>query len=170
MLDPPHPRYERGREGEPFDTELKGIVQAFALVMRPIMETVDRYGLTRRRLQKHKIAAMGFVEKVVRNRVSSEAARKYQSRIEKYGDRLFTFLDYDGVPWNNNNAEHAIKAFARYRRFADGRFTKKSVRDYLTILSVVQTCEYQGEKVLKFLLDGETRFTFSQSYQVPSQL
>jgi len=156
-------------KANPFDTELKGIVQAFALVMRPIMETVDRYGLTRRRLQKHKIAAMGFVEKVVRNRVSSEAARKYQSRIEKYGDRLFTFLDYDGVPWNNNNAEHAIKAFARYRRFADGRFTKKSVRDYLTILSVVQTCEYQGEKVLKFLLDGETRFTFSQSYQVPSQ-
>src|SRR6516162_4891121 len=147
-------------KANPFDTELKGIVQAFALVMRPIMETVDRYGLTRRRLQKHKIAAMGFVEKVVRNRVSSEAARKYQSRIEKYGDRLFTFLDYDGVPWNNNNAEHAIKAFARYRRFADGRFTKKSVRDYLTILSVVQTCEYQGEKVLKFLLSGETRFTF----------
>jgi hypothetical protein len=150
-------------KANPFDTELKEIVQAFALVMRPIIETVDRYGLTKRRLQKHKIAAMRFVEKVVGNRMSSEAARKYQTRIEKYGDRLFTFLDYDGVPWNNNNAEHAIKAFARYRRFADGRFTKKSVRNYLTILSVVQTCEYQGEKVLKFLLTGETRFTFSQS-------
>jgi len=42
----------------------------------------------------------------------------------KYGSRLFTFLDYDGVPWNNNNAEHAIKGFGEDRRFADGRFTE----------------------------------------------
>jgi hypothetical protein len=110
-------------KANPFDTELKGIVQAFASVMRPIIETVDRYGLAKSRLQKHKIAAMEFVEKVVGYHVLSEAARKYQNRIEKYGHRLFTFLDYDGVPWNNNNAEHAIKAFARYRRFANGRFT-----------------------------------------------
>jgi hypothetical protein len=156
-------------KANPFDTELREIVQAFALVMRPIIETVDRYGLTKSRLQKHKIVAMGFVEKVVGNRVSTEAARKYQKRIEKYGHRLFTFLDYDGVPWNNNNAEHAIKAFARYRRFADGRFTKKSVSDYLTMLSVVQTCEYQGEKILPFLLNGQTKFKFPRSHQVPAQ-
>jgi len=156
-------------KANPFDTELREIVQAFASVMRPIIETVDRYGLTKTRLRKHKIAAMGFVEKVVGNRLSSEAARKYQNRIEKYGTRLFTFLDYDDVPWNNNSAEHAIKAFARYRRFADGRLTKKSVSDYLTILSVVQTCEYQGEKALKFLLNGETTFTLRRSHRAPAQ-
>ena len=116
-------------KANPFDMELREIVQAFASVMRPIVDTVDRYGLTKSRLQKHKIAAMGFVEKVVGNRLSSEPARKYQNRIEKYGARLFTFLDYDNVPWNNNSAEHAIKAFARYRRFADGRLTKKSLSD-----------------------------------------
>jgi hypothetical protein len=38
---------------------------------------------------------------------------KYKQRFEKNRDKLFTFLRYDGVPWNNNNAEHAIKAFAR---------------------------------------------------------
>jgi adenylate cyclase len=37
------------------------------------------------------------------------------------------------------------------------------------ISDAVQTCEYQGEKVLKFLLNGETRLTSSSSYQVPSQ-
>jgi hypothetical protein len=143
-------------KANPFDAELKGIVQAFTTVVRPIIETVDRYGLTKSRLQKHKISAMGFIEEIAGQRVSSEAATKYQKRIEKYGHRLFTFLDYDGVPWNNNNAEHAIKAFARYRRFADGRFTKKSVSEYLAILSVFQTCEYQGVNVLDFLFSGET--------------
>lgn len=43
---------------------------------------------------------------------------------------------HDHVPWHNNNAEHAIHAFARYRRFADGRFTVKSIKDYLAILTV----------------------------------
>ena len=147
-------------KANPFDEELKGIVQSFASVTRPIMETVDKYGLTKSCLQKHKSAAMGFVEKVVANSVSSEAAAKYQNRIKKYGQRLFTFLDYDDVPWNNNNAEHAVKAFARYRRFADGRFTENSVTDYLVILSVFQTCEYQGLSVLEFLLSGKTIFPF----------
>ena len=70
----------------------------------------------------------------------------------KYGSRLFTFLDYDGVPWNNNNAEHAIHVFARVRRFADGRFTEDSVREYLVMLSVAEPCKYQNIDVLEFLL------------------
>ena len=143
-------------KANPYNVELKEIVQAFATIMRPIVETVDRYGLTKSRLQKHKTAAIGFLDKVIGSQISSEAAIKYQKRIEKYGYRLFTFLDYDHVPWHNNDAEHAIKAFARYRRFADGLFTKKSVSDYLAILSVFQTCEYRGLNVLDFLLSGKT--------------
>ena len=156
---PLDPGYDEDVKTNPFDVELKEIVQAFATIMRPIIETVDRYGLIKTHLQKHKVAAMDFVQKVIGRQVSSEAAVKYQKRIEKYGDRLFTFLDHDDVPWHNNNAEHAIKAFARYRRFADGRFTKKSVSDYLAILSVVQTCEYRDLNVLDFLLSGNTNLT-----------
>jgi len=43
---------------------------------------------------------------------------------------------YDDVPWNNNNAEHAIKAFARLREVIAGSSTKKGVEEYLTLLSV----------------------------------
>ena len=143
-------------KANPYDQELKGIAQAFAATVRPIIETVDRYGLVKNRLQKHKSAANKFVEKASTHSVSSEAAMKYQKRIAKYGYRLFTFLDYDHVPWHNNNAEHAVHVFARYRSFADGRFTMNSVSDYLTILSVFQTCEYRGINALDFLLSGET--------------
>jgi len=45
----------------------------------------------------------------------SEAARTLHKRMTKYRSELFTFLDHDGIPWNNNNAEHAIKHFAKYR-------------------------------------------------------
>ena len=68
---------------------------------------------------------------------------------------MFTFLDHDGVPWNNTNAEHAIKRFAKYRRDADGLFTEHSLEEYLVLASVFETCEFNNVNVLKFLLSKE---------------
>ena len=53
--------------------------------------------------------------------------------------RRLTFLNFDGVPWNNNNAEHAIKRFAKYRRNADGCYTERSLKEYLVLASVLET-------------------------------
>ena len=39
---------------------------------------------------------------------------------------MFTFLDFDDVPWNNNNAEHAVKAFVSLRRIIMVRRPKKA--------------------------------------------
>jgi hypothetical protein len=68
---------------------------------------------------------------------------------------LFTFLRYDGVPWNNNNAEHAVKAFAALRRVIKGVTTMPGLREYLVLLSICQTCKYQGLDFLDFLRSGE---------------
>jgi hypothetical protein len=46
-----------------------------------------------------------------------------------------------------------MKLFARYRRFADGRYTASSLQQYLVILTVYQTCEYRGLNFLKVLLE-----------------
>jgi hypothetical protein len=54
---------------------------------------------------------------------------RYLRRFERNRERLFTFLDHDGVPWNNNNAEHAIKAFARLRNVIGGTSTAKGLRE-----------------------------------------
>ena len=102
-------------------------------------------------MHKHWKEVEAFFDETCGKESPSEVARGYQSRFEKYRSKLFTFLDHDGVPWNNNNAEHAIKCFARHRQFADGRFTEASIKDYLVILSVYQTCEYQGIAFLDFL-------------------
>jgi hypothetical protein len=59
------------------------------------------------------------------------------------------------VPWNNNNAEHAIKAFARLRDVIAGTSSRKGVDEYLTLLSVAETCEYRGIDFLDFLRSGE---------------
>jgi hypothetical protein len=68
---------------------------------------------------------------------------------------LFTFLKYDGVPWNNNNAEYAIKQFAYYREKTKKALAEDGLRDYLVLLSICQTCHYKGVSFLMFLLSQE---------------
>jgi len=138
--------------GNGFDNEYKDMAQRFAHLLQQIVETVDKYGLKRRHFRKHRNDAVRFLKSVERAHYSSPIATTYQQRMSKYGSRFFTLLEYDGVPWNNNNAEHAIKGFARVRRFADGRFTEDSIREYLVMLSVAETCGYQNIEVLEFLL------------------
>ena len=65
------------------------------------------------------------------------------------------FLDYDSVPWNNNNAEHAIKAFAAVRKGIGGTSTEKGIQEYLILLSICETCKYKGVSFLGFLRSGE---------------
>jgi hypothetical protein len=66
-------------------------------------------------------------------------------------------MDYDddGVPWNNNNAEHAIKSLVRLRRSIGGQSSPRGMRDYLVLLSISQTCRYRGASFLNFLRSGQ---------------
>lgn len=140
---------------QPFNEELKELVQEFAMLLKPMIETVDRFGLKAHFLRKHKVFVERFYNGLFKRGYQSEIAVHYKKRFEKNRDKLFTFLDYDGVPWNNNNAEHAIKAFARLRRVIGGTSTEKGIREYLTLLSICETCKYKGANFLDFLRSGE---------------
>jgi hypothetical protein len=59
------------------------------------------------------------------------------------------------VPWNNNNAEHAIKAFALLRNVIGPNSTPKGINEYLVLLSISETCKCRGVDFLSFLRSGE---------------
>ncbi len=73
----------------------------------------------------------------------TEAAAALKKRIGKNREKLFVFLDCDGVPWNNNNAEHAVRAFTRLRNTMASS-TPKGTADYCILLSVQQTLRSQA--------------------------
>src|SRR5262249_7713716 len=77
----------------PFDEEFKLITRQFGALLRGIVDTIDRFGLGKRHLHKHKRPAEAFVEFVCSHTFSSEVAIGYQKRFTKYGTKLFTFLD-----------------------------------------------------------------------------
>jgi transposase len=140
----------------PYNEGLKKIVGEFTSLIRPIIETVDQRGLKSRFLRKHRSS----VERFYRNLTdevafSSDVAKKVVDRLNKNKKKLFTFLDYDEVPWNNNNAEHAIKAFAMLRHVIEGMTTEKGLREYLVLLSMYQTFKFRNVSFLDFLRFGK---------------
>lgn len=139
----------------PFDEEVREITTQFGAILRGIVATIDRRGLKRHFLQKHQLEVERFYRQMRGTTYQSETALKCRERFEKNREKLFTFLNHDALPWNNNNAEHAIKAFARLRRAIGGLSTPKGVEDYLILLSVCQTCKYMGVDFLDFLRSGE---------------
>jgi predicted RecB family nuclease len=142
-------------QSNPYDDEFKTLASEFGRLLRTIIATVDRYGLKRRHLHKHRVDVDRFYRALTSRQYRSELAASYQKRLIKNEDKLFTFLDHDGVPWNNNNAEHAIKRFAYYRRVADGMVNEKCLSDYLVLLSIYMTCKFKGVSFLRFLLSKE---------------
>lgn len=139
----------------PYDEEFKQLAQAFALLLKPMIATVDRHGLKSRFMKKHLVSVERFYRKMSKTSMLSDIAVKFKERLEKNRDKLFTFLSYDNIPWNNNNAEHAVKAFAALRRVIAGVTTEKGVREYLVLLSLCETCRYMGLDYLDFLRSGE---------------
>jgi predicted RecB family nuclease len=139
----------------PFDEEAKSVALQFASLLRSIVDTIDRRGLKTYFLRKHLKHVDRFFSFLHKSSFRSEVANKLKQRFEKNEEKLFTFLHYDGVPWNNNNAEHAIKSFARLRDIIAGSSTKKGIEEYLSLLSVSESCKYRGIDFLDFLRSGE---------------
>jgi predicted RecB family nuclease len=159
----------------PFDRELETFAVAVQDLLVPILEAVDRFGLKARHLRKFERDVERFYRKnIIGREYVSEPVRTYQKRFDRYRGSLFTFLTQDGIPWNNNMAERAIRQLAVQRKISN-TFWKRVAPQYLLLLAISQTCRFQQKSFLKFLLSKETdvdQFRRTRpvqySYAVPS--
>ena len=131
--------------------EFKTLVVDFGSLLKRIVNTIDKHGLKKAFLIKHKNEIEQFFDKIIGTEYDTELAIAYQKRFKRNRNCLFTFIDYDNIPWNNNNVENAIKPLAKYRAETKGILREKGLKDYLIILSIQQTCKYRGVNFLEFL-------------------
>jgi len=154
-----------------FDEEFKLLVFGFSELLNKIVETIDKYGLKKRNLSKHIKDVARFYKKFIFINISTEIGEKYQKRFKKYRDKLFTFLNYDNIPWNNNNVEHAFKHFAMFRNNSSGHHTLKGINETLLLMSIYQTCKYRNLSFLNFLYSKENRISdFQEKYNTKGKL
>jgi predicted RecB family nuclease len=144
-------------QAHPMDTEFEAFILAVRNLIVPIMETVQNYGLKRRHLHKFVQQVETFYKRViVGKKYKSDLVMTYQKRFIRYKDSLFTFLTEDGIPWHNNTAERAIRPFAIQRDISKSPLYDATTHAYLALLSIRQTCRFQGKSFFKFLFSGET--------------
>lgn len=139
----------------PFNPEFEAFVIDVRNLIAPIFEAIHKYGLKKRNLRKFRDSVERFYEKSIYGKdYKFEATVKYQKRLQRYRESLFTFLDEDAIPWNNNAAERAGRQLAVQRKIS-GTFYRNVAPQYLLLLGIAQTCRFQGKSFLKFLLSKE---------------
>ena len=139
----------------PFNTEYETFVSKVRNLIVPVMETIQRFGPKHRYLKKFLRSLRQFYRQNIDNAVyKTDITIKYQKRFRRYEESLFTFLEEDGIPWNNNIAERALRHLAIQRKIS-GAFFSTGARDYLLLLGIAQTCRFQNKSMLDFLLSEE---------------
>ncbi len=139
----------------PFDVEYQEFILEFKNLIVPIMGAVHLYGLSKEHLSIFSIQVDTFYEKVISGKTyQSDVALKYQKRLKKYRGSLFTFINYDGIPWNNNMAERALRHLVVQENISK-TFYKSVFPDHLLLLGLMQTCRFQQKSFLKFLISRE---------------
>lgn len=135
----------------PFNVELEAFVTSVRDLLLPIFADVQRFGLKTCHLRKHKQRVDAFYRDAIDDRTGSqELIVKYQKRFERYRESIFAFLERDGVPWNNNAAERALRHLAVQRKIS-GAFSSKGAQDYIRLLGIAQSCRFQEKSFLGFL-------------------
>jgi hypothetical protein len=138
----------------PFNQRYELFVSAVRDLLVPIFQDIDRYGLRKRHLHKHTRTVDRFFSTTIdRGASECEVVVKYQKRFSRYRESIFRFLEVDGLPWNNNTAEQAIRHLAIQRKIS-GSLSERGANEYLRLLGISQTCRFQGKSFLKFLLSG----------------
>jgi hypothetical protein len=139
----------------PFDHVLEAFAVEVQMLLVPILEGVEKYGLKVRHLRKfNKDVDRFYAKNITGKEYRSELAETYRKRFDRYQDSLFTFLSQDDIPWNNNMAERAIRQLAVQRKIS-GSFFNRSVGHYLLLLGISQTCRFQEKSFLRFLLSKD---------------
>src|SRR5205823_11421925 len=67
----------------PFNEELTFIARRFGALLREIVETIDRYGLKKRHLRKHRRPAEQFLDDVSTLQRATEVGSALKKRIDK---------------------------------------------------------------------------------------
>ena len=147
--------------------------QAFAKKLRRLL----RDGI---RLRKRIDFAVGaFPERIQRlnERLADLAAeepidddvRRLTKRLRKYAEYLFTFLDYDHVPFENNFAERQIRPAVILRKNGQSNRSGQGAATQGVLMSVYRTLRLRGLDPAKTIADAlKTYLTTGQLRPLPA--
>jgi len=81
-------------------------------------------------------------------------ARRLIKRLRRHRNDLFTFLDYDHVPYDNNHAERAIRPAVIIRKNSQSNRSERGADTQAILMSVYRTLKQRGHQPLKTITNA----------------
>src|ERR1039457_3376665 len=80
--------------------------------------------------------------------------RNMATALFTHFERLFTFLEHEGVEPTNNTAEQALRTAVQWRKISFGNRSRNGEIATARLLTVAQSCKRQQRHVLDYLTDA----------------
>lgn len=92
-------------------------------------------------------------------------ARRLAKRLLKYGDDLLTFVEFAGVPADNNQAEREIRPAVLMRKASYGNQSDQGAQTRAVLMTIFRTLKRRGHDPLRVI--AETLRTYTATGQLP---
>ena len=80
-------------------------------------------------------------------------------RLRRERDMLFTFLEEEGVDWNNNAAERALRSSVVIRKITYGNQSDEGAHAHAVLMSIRETCGLRKENFFDYAMGYLSRPT-----------
>ena len=77
---------------------------------------------------------------------------RFLKRLRRERGMLFTFLEEEGVDWNNNAAERALRSSVVIRKITYGNQSDEGARAHAVLMSVRETCSLRKENFFDYAM------------------
>jgi transposase len=84
---------------------------------------------------------------------------RFLKRLRREEGMLFTFLEQDGVGWNNNAAERALRSSVVIRKITYGNQSDEGAHAHAVLMSVKETCVLRKENFFDYAMGYLSRPT-----------
>jgi transposase len=84
--------------------------------------------------------------------------RNLATALFEHNERLFTFLEHEGVEPTNNSSERKLRSAVQWRKICFGNRSDAGELATARLLTVVGTCEMQGVNTLLYLSAAITAY------------
>ena len=110
--------------------------------------------LTRSELLQQSIPIQQKICRLAAKFLDSEdrEVRNLANAIYQHWDKLFTFIEHEGVEPTNNDSERALRLFVLIRKITYGNRSANGEVALARLLTVAQTCKLQQRPLLGYLL------------------
>jgi transposase len=86
-------------------------------------------------------------------------ARRLAKRLDKYGEDLLTFVEFEDVPADNNHAERELRPAVLMRKASYGNQSDRGVATRAVLMTIFRTLKRRGHDPLPIIADALRTYT-----------